>query len=361
MKLDPPKILASQLVMISGDESALRRHAFDALLEAAGVQPDDFDLQTFEGDGDPIEWLAAAGTAPFLAERRVVIVRHILRGDLDRAKTINFGGLPASALLLLIADDESGDEDRQRRLKSYRTAWEKIVKEAGGQVVDCKVQPGALKDMVRAEVAKGDKKITDRALDVLGEMSAGSASRALEELPKLIAYVEPEKTIDEASVREVVVPAREWNVFKLVDSVIEGDVAEGLRQLRILVGTPTKAEEAAFRNILPQLSRNLRLIWQARVCVDAGVQPANAPDEVRAAFLSKPNLIGEQEFVRNKSLRAARRISLPQIAEMLQLVCDADAQLKGQLPSFSAMETLEQTVLRMAEVAKPKVALQAGR
>jgi DNA polymerase III delta subunit len=354
VKLDAAKAIEKPIVMLSGDESALRRVALDQLLAAAEVTPDDFDLEVFEGDGHPNDWLAAVGTAPFLAQRRVAVVRHVLRCDIDRAKATNFKNLPASSLLILVADDESGDDDRQKRLKTWRTAWEKIVKDAGCTVVLCNVQAGEIKDLVRAELGKSDKNISDRALDVLSEMCAGSASRALEEVPKLVAFVEPEKNVQESDVREVVMPSREWNVFKLVDSVVDGDVGEALRQLRILVGTPTKAEEAAFRNILPQLSRTLRLIWQARACVDAGVQPATPTDEVRRAFMSRPNLGTEQEFVKGKALRAARRISLTQISEMLQLLSDADASIKGLLPSFSAMETLEQTVLRMADVVKPK-------
>ena len=357
MKLEPQKSIESPLVMISGDESALRRHALEQLLVAAEVQPDDFDLQTFEGETDSVEWIASAGTAPFLANRRTVIVRHLLRMDLDRVKENDFKNLPSSALLILIADEENGDEDRQRRLKSWRTAWEKLVTKAGGNVIKCDVNPKEVKDLVRAEVGKVDKKITDRALETLTEMCAGNASRALEELPKLIAYVEPEKNIQESDVKEVVMPSREWNVFKLVDSVVDGDVGESLRQLRILVGSPQKAEDAAFRNILPQLSRMLRLIWQARVCVDAGVQPANANDYIKSSFLTRPNLMTEQEFVRGKALRAARRMTLDQVGEMLQILSDADAGIKGMLASFSAMETLEQTVLKMAEVARAKVSV----
>jgi len=358
VKFDPLKSIESPLVMISGDESALRRLALEQLLQAAEVQPGDFDLQTYEGDSDSGEWVASAGTAPFLGNRRTVIVRHLLRMDLDRVKDNAFKGMPSSALLILVADDENGDEDRQRRLKSWRNAWEKLVTKSGGNVIKCDVNPKEVKDLVRSEVAKADKRITDQALETLTEMSAGNASRALEELPKLISYVEPEKTIQESDVREVVMASREWNVFKLVDSVVDGDVGESLRQLRILVGSPQKAEDAAFRNILPQLSRMLRLIWQARVCVDAGVQPASANDHVKSAFLSKPNLLGEQEFVRGKALRAARRMTLDQVGEMLQILSDADAGMKGMLASFSAMETLEQTVLKMAEVARAKVAVR---
>lgn len=353
MKLDAAKSIVQPLVMITGDESALRRVALAQILEAAAIQPDDFDLQTFDGDTAPGEWIAAAGTAPFLADRRVVVVRHLLRCDLERAKGVSFMGLPASALLILVADDEAGDEDRQRRLKTARTGWEKVAKDAGGSILQCKANDADFSSLVKAETMSADKKITDRALAVLKEMCAGSASRALEEVPKLVAYVGTEPTIQESDVREVVVPGREWNVFKLVDSVVEGDVAEALRQLRILVGSPSKAEEAAFRNILPQMSRSLRLAWQARACLDAGVPPGSP--EASATSLTKPNLAGEQDFVKGKAMRAAKRLHLSQIASMLALLSEADAKLKGILPAFTAMETLEQTVLKMADVARSRV------
>ena len=76
MKLDAKKTIETPVVLISGDESALRKHAVEQLFEAANIQPDDFDLQIFEGDSDPTDWLASVGTAPFLAERRTVVVRH---------------------------------------------------------------------------------------------------------------------------------------------------------------------------------------------------------------------------------------------------------------------------------------------
>lgn len=358
MKFDPEKALRHRVILIAGEESALRRQALDQTLAAAGILADDFDLQVYDGDSDAELWLASVGTAPFLAERRTVVVRNVLRCDLDVAKELNLKGLPETALLILVADDETGDDDRQKRLKGQRLSWGKLVHEAGGHVVVCDASASDLKQIVKEEFARNDKKVTDRAVDVLSEMCAGSTSRALEEVGKLVAFVGAEKHVQESDVREVVLPSREWNVFRLVDSVVEGDIAESLRQLRILVGSAQKAEEAAFRNILPQLSRSLRLIWQARACIDGGMQPGNATGAVREALLVKPNLATEKDFVRNKAMRAARRVNLVQIAEMLSLVSDADARLKGLLPSFSAMETLEQTVLKMAEVANAKVALR---
>jgi DNA polymerase-3 subunit delta len=355
VKLQPEKVIKSPIVMISGDESVLRREALEEVLKAAEIAPDDFDLQVMDGESPASDWIASAGTAPFLAARRTVVVRYLLRSDIDRAKDLTWKNLPDYALLVLVADEENGDDDKQRRLKTARTNWEKLIKSAGGEVIDCKYDPRDLKSTIKVCADKLEKKITDRAVDTLLEMSAGNGSRAIEELDKLALYIGEEKTIQEADVRALVVPSREWNVFKMVDAVVDGDVATAMRQLRTLVGSTSKAEEHAFRSILPMMSRALRLIWQARVCLDARVDPTNAPDHIRAAFMPKPNIATEGDFARNKAMRAARNVNLRQLAEMLQLASDCDSRLKGLLPSFSGMETLEQTLLRMVAVVKPKV------
>jgi hypothetical protein len=117
------KALASRVIMLSGEEEALRRRALTEILRLA-TEDGDFDLQTFEaGDAEPGEWIASAGTSPFLSARRTVVVRHLLRRD----EIDGIGGLktlPESALLVLVADEESGDESKQRRLATVRKNWE---------------------------------------------------------------------------------------------------------------------------------------------------------------------------------------------------------------------------------------------
>src|SRR4051812_46511304 len=158
--------------MLSGEEEALRRRALTEMLQLA-TSDGDFDLQTFEADeANPMEWLASAGTAPFLSERRTVVVRHLLRREPPGFKGAqdeehksfseeilkSFKNLPSSALLVLVADEETGDENRQRRLASIRKAWEKVVKDSGGTVADFTTNAKQISAAIKLEADRLGKK-----------------------------------------------------------------------------------------------------------------------------------------------------------------------------------------------------------
>ena len=393
------KALTSRVVILTGDEEALRRRALSEMVELANREGD-FDIQFFEADETPpIDWIASAGTAPFLSEHRTVVVRHICRrdplgpktqeteeedSDSDEAsveespklktskasasknETKSFveelirglKGLPESALLILVADEESGDEGKQRKFTAKRKAWEKVVKDAGGMVATFSTDPKALKETIKKEADRLGAKISDLSADRLAEMTGSNLSRSIEELEKLVLYVGAGGQIREADLRAVVVPSREWNVYKLIEAIIDGAVPQALRQLRILVGSPTKAEEAAFSRILPTMSRQLRLMWQARLCFEAKCSPEDAPEKIRRLFPEKPNLAKEHPFGQSRLMKQARRVDFPALQECFQAVSKADSKLKGLLDSFSAIETLELMVLEMVEVAGPKPAVR---
>ncbi len=350
------KVLSRRVILLAGEEEQLRRRALTALLEALGVQKDDFDLEFTTGDATrPIDWYASAGTAPFMAERRIVVVRSVLRRDFDDYKGVNFAGLPESALLILVADEESASgEEKARKLSSWRTKLIKSVKEAGGHVEDFTMEAKAAKETVKSEAAKAGKKFSGAAIDMLWEMTGGSVSKALDELDKLITFTGSNEQISESHVREIVVPSREWNVFKMIDSILSGAVPEALRQLRVLVGSQPKVEDQAIGRVLPMVSRTLRLLWQARVCIDANCAPSNATEAVRAQFPEKPSLAAEQPYRQSSMMASAKKVKLEHIGECLQILADTDARLKGSLPSFSTMDTLERMVLDMSRLLAPR-------
>jgi DNA polymerase-3 subunit delta len=297
-----------------------------------------------------MDWLASCGTSPFLGDRRIAVVRHIYRFDHDKLKTINLGKLPPTALLILIADEEVGSDDKIQRLKTTgRKAWEKAVSSAGGFIQAFDPDPAAAKEEIKKALLASEKTMTERATDALVDMTGGNLSRALDELEKLILFVGTQPQITEKDIWTVVVPSREWNVYKMVDSVVAGAVPEALRQLRNLLGSSTKTEEAAFSRILPSVSRQLRLLWQARLCIEAKCGPTNAPPHIRAQFPDKPNLASEASYRQNSILQAARTTSLPQIQRCFSILSDTDSRMKGALDSFSSIDTLERMVLEMSE------------
>src|SRR5471030_1348080 len=119
MSFQPEKALKNRLILLEGEEEAWRQTALQELLAAAQIQRDDFDLQTFSADeSKPKDWFAAAGTSPFLADRRTVIVRHLLRLGIEELTGTKPKELPPTALVILVADDETGDDNKQARLKT---------------------------------------------------------------------------------------------------------------------------------------------------------------------------------------------------------------------------------------------------
>lgn len=355
------KLVQSPVILIAGDEDVLRREALAGVLAAAEVAADDFDLETFSADASsPMDWVASVSTAPFLAAKRTAIVRHLLRCDIDRLKGVPLAKLPPSSLLILVADDDGGSDNQVQKAKTQRKAWEKAVTSAGGAVVNCDANPKNLRETIRKRIAAAGVSMSDRAIDTLAEMTGGSLSRALDEMEKLVLFANGQGQIRETDVRAVVVPSRDWNVFKMVDATVGGDVAEALRQLRVLIGSSNKAEDAAIGRILPIVSRQLRLLWQGRLCVDAGCTPANAPASVRAMFPDKPNLAEEPPYRQGAVMTAARRIPLARIERCFAILGDTDARLKGLLGAFSGIETLERMVLEMAEATGGRETAASG-
>lgn len=347
----PPAAFEKALVLLSGDEEVLRRRALQELLE--GV--DDCERESFlAGDGDARAWIGTAGTLPFLSDRRTVVVRNLLRAGspeeaLGEAVT-GLKSLPPTARLVLVVDEETGDESKQRRLLTVRKKWEDTVKKSGGHVALFSTAPDQVKTQIREDATRLGHKMSPAAATVLAEMCGGSLSRALEELEKLSLHAGPGQEIRESDVRELAVPSREWNVYKLTEAVFQGRVDEAFTQLRTLVSSPTKAEDAAFSRIFPTLSRQLRMYWQARVCLDAKVSPADPPPSVLSQFPEKALLKDEADWKRGQIVASAERVRLAQIAACLQALADADARLKGALPGVTAMDTLERMIIEMVEV-----------
>jgi DNA polymerase III delta subunit len=268
--------------------------------------------------------------------------------------------LPEYSRLILVADDEPGD-DKSRKFETNGRWWAGAVQKCDGIVCDFKsFSSNALKNL-KADAIERGKTLSERAAAALLEMTGGSLSRSLQELEKLLLFVGEKDTIQEADVRAVAVPSPEWSVYKLVDSALAGNPGLALRQLRILVGSVAKAEEAAFSRILPQLSRQLRLVWQARLFIESKASLQDPPPALLARLPEKPRITGERDFVQRNAMQMARKLSFAQLAACFEIVSDTDSALKGLLPSIEPMDTLERMVLKMEQVVGRHPAAQAQR
>ncbi|MEJ5170978.1 MAG: hypothetical protein WHU10_08320 [Fimbriimonadales bacterium] len=365
------KALQHRIVLIAGEEEYPRRQFLSALLARVAPEGDDYDLEVMDaGDTAGADWLAALATLPFLSERRTVVVRNLLR---QRSVESAFGpkgltrdSVPEHGLLILVADEakpasgrdrpaDDGDDDGAGRRREGTSAWEKAVQAAGGFVFAVKSDPKTARAAVKAECDAIGLRLEPAALDLLVEMTGASLSRALEELPKLALFARPGQPIGTRDVQDLVIASSEWEVFRFVDAVLDGNATAALNQMRKLAGGSARVESEAIRSLLPVLRYQFRLLWQARTCLDRGAAPGAIPEDVRGSFPSKPNLASTGDWQRQKAFRQASRLSRDQLAGCFEALAWADGALKGQTASVSAIDALEMLTLRLIQIVGPRI------
>lgn len=351
MKNLASEVLKHRAVLIAGDEHVLRRRVVADTLAALGIGPDDFDIEQFNADARPIaDWLASVGTAPFMGERRVAIVRHVYRvskpAEALTKKAVD--ALPPTALLLLVGDEENAASmDAQRRLETSARAWTALGANKTLHRIECKVPPAQVQAALREDAAASGKTLTPAAAAKLAELVGYSYSLAFEELTKIALYVGEAPTIQEADVLAAATPSREWNVWRMIDAILAGQVGRALHDARVLIGRSKRPEEQIHAEIIPQFLRTLRLAWQAKAQMDR--VPASQYELVRPALSKAP------EPGQRAAAGLARRLSYAQLHACLAEVAHLDAATKGLAASASSLDSLEIMALRVAEIVRPKV------
>lgn len=349
MRLQIEEALKHSIVLIEGPEDMLRRKALKDLLEASGIDGDDFDCESVNADEQAlIEWVGAASTIPFLSERRTVVVRNLLRYvPEDVAKFKMLKDVPDTGRLILVTDEDPASADKSKKAKS---AWSKAVKDAKGMTITCEIDQAKLAMEFIAHAKVLGKAMSRPAAAQLADMMSGSYSRGIGEVEKLAMYIGEEPEIREEHVKASVAATPEWNIWALLDAVREKKVGEAIRQLRIVVASNKKMNEVAISSVLPQFSRYFRLLWQARVALDAGANPGSIPKEIADQFPIKPNWTEEKPGTTNRIIPQAKRVTLHQIEQCLQEIRLADSRLKGIEPAANDEDTMERLIMRLSEI-----------
>ena len=94
------------------------------------------------------------------------------------------------------------------------------------------------------------------------------------ELSKLAAYVETRPEITEDDVREIVSPSLEYNVFELLNRLLEGNLGEAEKMVANLLQNGQNPV-----GILAMLTRQLRQLTHMRYALDTG-QPVQRVQEL---------------------------------------------------------------------------------
>jgi DNA polymerase-3 subunit delta len=214
----------------------------------------------------------AALAMPFLADRRLVILEQAQTrlGKTQKDKIEPFlSHLPDSTALVLIVIDEfvTGGSKRGWQLFAqdhWIWPWIKTM-EAKVHYHACR-QP-LLEDMpdwIRKKAEGLGGKFEPAAARVLSDHTGSDTQYALQEITKLLTYVDFKRPVDPDDVELLTAPGGQVNVFDMVDALAEGNSNRALRLLKGL------QDETDSYSLFGMVIRQFRLMIQAREVLDEG-------------------------------------------------------------------------------------------
>ncbi len=237
---------APPIVVITGDEQHLKINALTKTL--AALLPPNVDralaLTEYDGsrpaeDGGPS--LAAVledlTTLPFLADRRVVVIRDadtFITAHRDKLETYLTRPSPTGTLVL-----ECRSFLKTSRLCKAATA--------SGEVIECKkLRAQALVGFVTSEATARGKRIEAAATAKLIDLIGPAAGALAGEVEKLALFVGDRPAITTADVTELVGMSREEKIFATMDAAALGRLQDALRLWHQVLATDTAV---AYRGV----------------------------------------------------------------------------------------------------------------
>ena len=218
------------LIVIHGEDNLQKTRALEDALDT--LLPPEVDrslaLTTYDGTRPedqggptPAAIFEDLATLPFLADRRVVVIR-----DADtfirayREKLENYVAKPSPTAVLVL----------ECRSFPSNTRLAKGAKTAGGQVVACARLKGRdVQDFVLNEARSHEKRIDLDAARRLIDLVGPEAGTLASEVEKLALFVGDRPTIDNEAVATLVGQSREEKIFAVMDAAALGRLPDALR------------------------------------------------------------------------------------------------------------------------------------
>jgi len=306
------------LYYVSGSESLLAEEAV-SIIVAAAIPADmrDFNLDVFSGDDEAArQFLAQAQSFPFMAERRVVVVRRIEKMNFDlRAETafLEYLAKPVPSTILVLV----GKLDRRKKLTQA------IEKQA------CTVDVGELPDRalpgwVRDRFKERGMQTSEAASTQLVQLVGSNLLDLRNEVDKVVARFGDQKNIGEAEIVDTVGSYRQEEIWAISRAFRQDNMAGFLAALsRVLDVDDEPIRVAAV------LANRVNSLLRIKLIQAKGVRSSN---EVSRRAKIPPFLLDEQ-------LRQAQTFSSRQLGLWLRNLQSADVQMKSvRLPQRFVLE-----------------------
>ena len=292
------------------------------------------NLTELDGEGLTVGGLGmVCNAAPFLSERRLVVVKGLLgrfepKNKFGRRKKVSktshedeckllagyISGIPGSTVLVLVDDRLTGGNPLFSELAS-------IAEVRSFPVLRSK----ALADWIKRRAEREGGSISLEAVSLLAGFVGSNLWVMASEIDKLVQYTSGRR-IEAEDISKLVSYAQEPNVFAMIDAILDSraEIAQGLLQ-RLL------EEGATPASLLVRLSRQFQRVLRARVLKERGMPKVQIQSRLSIT----------QDFILRRTLEQAQRYTLARLKEVYQKLLEADLSIKtGKYPGELALNIL---------------------
>jgi DNA polymerase-3 subunit delta len=324
--------------------NALARDEEIAKMKAKLGEPDIAAMNTTVLDNSVgfTDIVAAADAMPFLAEKRLVVVRNWLR-DKGKAKRGKGQGANADAddeltrylrqtsetTRLVFAEDEALPD-------SHSVVQLAQDKASGGHIKLFELPDNPVRWITDRAKHKNSEIAPQAALLLGTKINRGSSNdrdhfisdsrtylyKLDNELEKLVAYAH-NRRIESADVEALVKDEDIADIFKFIDAISLRNGAEAFKFVR---GVLTRGESPLV--VLSHLARQIRLMIQAK-------------EHEHLSGDALAQLIGVHPFAAKKALQQSQRFGMAELISALESILRADSAIKtGQMDDVTALDVL---------------------
>jgi len=262
-----------------------------------------------------------AGTLPFLAEKRLVIINGLLerfepKGKSRRQRKITeatsqqneykslgagISQIPDSTILVLIDGEITSNNPLFKELSDKAEIRSFPL-----------LRSTKLRQWIQERVIEAGGSISPQSVELLARLVGGNLWIMTSEIDKLVLFTSGRR-IEEADVNSVVSYAQQANVFAMVDAILESRVGIAEQRLQwLLQGGATSAY------LLVMLSRQVRMIVRARELKRQGKPKIEIQNKLGVT----------SEFALRKILEQAERYPLERLKKVYSQLLEADLSIK---------------------------------
>ena len=307
------------VLLFEGDEEYMKQTALAALRKL--LLPDGMEElnETILDAPETDQLIAASETLPFMADRRLVVIRDhpalTGRTEGDEKLTGYLASVPLSTVLLFYCTKKP---DGRKKLYT-------VIKKMNGVVVFSPLKDRELTTFVTSAFKDLGKECDERTADYLIFTCGSDAGSLMTEIAKIASHAPDTPAVHPDEVRALATPSTECTVFQMVDALVSGQHERAFRlmQNQLLNGTDRLY-------MLSMLLRQFRLMQHIRI-----MQYEKCSRDIIRSNLGVPPFAVEQYT------RQAALYTNGQIKQAVRLCLDTEYAVKsGRLNPEGSLESV---------------------